>query len=440
FFNLVRNWFESKGLKVTYVYNYTDVDDKIIKRGQEEGVDPQLVAEKYIKEFEKDYQTLKLRPQSRNPRVTEFMSQIIQFIQDLLAAGKAYEVDGDVYYDVHAFKEYGKLSHKKLEDLEAGYRIEVDARKKHSADFALWKKAKPGEPKWPSPWSEGRPGWHIECSAMSRTLLGDTIDIHGGGMDLMFPHHENEIAQSEGATNKPFVRYWMHNNMLNFGNQKMSKSLGNVRTARSFLEQYNAEILKYMMLSVHYRSTSDFSEAAIDSAIAALARFYSAMAFAERLIQQDLPLVPVPEKFQTAIDHADEGIEKALDDDFNTPEVMARIYEVMRLFNNLCRVPGKVTPEKKAVAEVFFHWLKKKGQLMALFQEAPQEFLRRLDDMLLEKKGVRREDVDSLVKERGQAREIKDFKKADEVREKLTSLGIAVQDTATGSEWEVQKN
>lgn len=440
FFNLVRNWLESKGLKVTYVYNYTDVDDKIIKRGQEEGIDPQLVAEKYIQEFEKDYSALKLRPQSHNPRVTEFMGQIVQFIQDLIKMGKAYEVDGDVYYDVHAFKDYGKLSHKKLDELEAGYRIEVDARKKHAADFALWKKAKPGEPKWDSPWSAGRPGWHIECSAMSRTLLGDTIDIHGGGMDLMFPHHENEIAQSEGATNKPFVRYWMHNNMLNFGNQKMSKSLGNVRTARSFLEQYNAEILKYMMLSVHYRSTSDFSEAAIDSAIAALARFYSSLAFAERLIQQDLPLVPVPDKFQVAIDQADEGIEKALDDDFNTPEVMARIFEVMRLFNNLCRTPGKVTPEKKAVAEVFFHWLRKKGQLMALFQEAPQEYLRRLDDMLLEKKGVRREEVDGLVRERGLAREVKDFKKADEVREKLSALGIAVQDSSTGSEWEVQKN
>ncbi|MGE0763027.1 MAG: cysteine--tRNA ligase [Bdellovibrionales bacterium] len=439
FFNLVRNWFEKQGYKVTYVYNYTDIDDRIIKKAQDEKVDSLTISERYIKEFQKDYASMKLRPQSHNPKVTDFIDPIVELISDLIKNGKAYVVDGDVYYDVHAFTDYGKLSNKKLEDLEAGHRIDVDERKKHSADFALWKKSKPGEPQWPSPWSAGRPGWHIECSAMSRTILGDTIDIHGGGLDLVFPHHENEIAQTEGATGKPFVRYWMHNNMLNFGNQKMSKSIGNVRTARSFVQQYNAEILKYMMLSVHYRSTSDFSEAAIETAIGSLARFYSSLAWAERLMRENVALVPVPTKFQDAIDVADKAIDEALNDDFNTPEVIAAWFEVLRLFNNQCRAPGKVTPEKKAMAEVFFHWLRKRAELMALLQEPPFEFLRQLDDMLLSKKGVARAEVDALVVARTQARASKDFAQADQLRMKLTELGIAVQDSASGTDWEVSK-
>jgi len=439
FFNLVRNWFEKQGYKVTYVYNYTDVDDKIINRANEEKVDPLEISEKYIKEFQADYASLKLRPQSKNPKVTEFMGPIVEFIQELIERGKAYVVNGDVYYDVHSFIDYGKLSHKKLEDLESGYRIEVDDRKKHPADFALWKTAKPGEPKWPSPWSEGRPGWHIECSAMSRALLGDTIDIHGGGIDLIFPHHENEVAQSEGCTGKTFVNYWMHNNMLNFGNQKMSKSLGNVRTARSFIQEYNAEILKYMMLSVHYRSTSDFSVDGIENAISQLARFYSSLSLADKLIKENLALVPVPAKFQTAIEAADKGIEEALNDDFNTPEVIARFFEVMRLFNNMCRTPGKAKPEQKAIAEVYFHWLRDKGGLMALFQEPPAQFLRELDDMLLKKLGVARDAVDQVVEERMKARLEKDFARADELRGKLTQMGIAIMDSASGTEWEVHK-
>ncbi len=439
FFNMVRNWFEHREYQVTYVYNYTDVDDKIIKRAAEEGVDHQEVAEKYILEFQKDYESLKLRPHTHNPRVTTHMANIIRFVQDLVDKEKAYVVGGDVYFNVKSYSEYGKLSHKNIDDMEAGFRIEVDARKKHSADFALWKSAKPGEPSWPSPWGEGRPGWHIECSAMIKTLLGDTIDIHGGGMDLIFPHHENEIAQSEACTGKPFVKYWMHNNMLQFGNQKMSKSLGNVRTGRGFLEEYNGEILKYMMLSAHYRSTLDFSDAQVDLAIAGLARVYSSLALAEKIIGMTLELVPLPEKFAKAIQDASLGIEQVMDDDFNTPEVFARIFEVVRLFNSLCRVPGKVGPEKKAIAEVFFHWLKNQGSFLALFQESPKEYLTTLDDMLLGRKGLKREVIDALVIERTDARKSKDFKRSDEIRDQLLALGIAVQDSPEGSEWEVAK-
>lgn len=439
FFNLVRNWFEKRGFKVTYVYNYTDVDDKIINRAQKEGVESQEISERFIGEFCKDYESLGLRPQSKNPRVTEYMNEIIQFVSELIERKKAYVADGDVYFDVHEFEPYGRLSHKKLEDLESGYRIEVDSRKKHPADFALWKKAKPGEPHWSSPWSEGRPGWHIECSAMARALLGDSIDIHGGGLDLIFPHHENEVAQSEGCTGKPFVRYWMHNNMIEFGNQKMSKSLGNVTKARDFIESQGAELFKFLILSVHYRSILDFSDQSVENALANLARFYSSLAFAKSAMAESLPLVPVPEKFQKAIDEASDKWSRALDDDFNTPEAMTALYEVMRLFNQLARTPGKITPEKKALAEVFYHWMRSQGALMALFQEEPVTFLRDLDDRLLAKRGLRRTEVDQLVAMRSEARQRKDFAESDRLRAELGQMGIAVQDSAQGTDWEVQK-
>jgi cysteinyl-tRNA synthetase len=434
FFNMVRNWFEKRGFEVTFVYNYTDVDDKIIDRASKDGVTALEISQKYIKEFEHDFSSLQLRKHSKNPRVTEFMNPIVQFIEGLIKNGKAYVADGDVYFDVHAFPSYGELSHKNLEDLEQGVRIEVDARKKHPADFALWKKAKEGEPSWDSPWSKGRPGWHIECSAMIKGIFGDQIDIHGGGMDLLFPHHENERAQSEGLTGKTFVNYWMHNNMLQFGNQKMSKSLGNVRTGRSFLTEYHPEILKYLMLSAHYRSTLDFSQASIDNAITSLARFYSAMAWAE----QNVGGGSAPPAFEQALQQASQGIEAALDDDFSTPETLARMFEVVRQYNMVARVP-KQTPERKAASAKFLSWLRGWGETMSLFQEKPAEFLRFLDDMLLKKKNLDRAEIDRQVKERSLARTAKDFKRADELRAQLTALGISVQDTADGSEWEVTK-
>jgi cysteinyl-tRNA synthetase len=434
FFNLVRNWFEKRGYEVTFVYNYTDVDDKIINRANKDGIPAAELSQKYIQEFEKDFSALKLRKHSKNPRVTEFMNPIVQFIDALVKSGKAYVADGDVYFDVHAYPSYGELSHKNLEDLEQGVRIEVDARKKHPADFALWKKAKEGEPSWDSPWSKGRPGWHIECSAMIKGIFGDQIDIHGGGMDLLFPHHENERAQSESLTGKTFVNYWMHNNMLQFGSQKMSKSLGNVRTCRSFLTEYHPEILKYLMLSAHYRSTLDFSLSSIENAITSLARFYSAMTWAEQNAGEGSALAP----FEQALQQATTGIETALDDDFNTPETLARMFEVTRQYNMLARVP-KQTPEKKAASAKYLAWIQNAGESMSLFQEKPAEFLRFLDDMLLKRKNLDRSDIDKQVKERSAARTAKDFKRADELRGQLTALGISVQDTIDGSEWEVTK-
>jgi cysteinyl-tRNA synthetase len=440
FFNLVRNWLEKSGYKVTYVYNYTDVDDKIINRANKEGVTSSEISEKYIKEFEKDYSGLKLRKHSHNPRVTEFIPKIVKFIEELIEKKKAYVMGNDVYFDVLSFSDYGKLSNKNVEELMTGTRVDINEKKKHMVDFALWKGSKPGEPAWDSPWGKGRPGWHIECSCMAHSILGESIDIHGGGMDLTFPHHENEIAQSEGRSGKQFVRYWMHNNMLVFSNQKMSKSLGNVRTGRSFIEEYNGEVLKFMILSSHYRSNVDFSETQIERAISNLARFYSSLCYAQKLMKSGLQLVPVPATFQEAIAKADQSIKNALNDDFNTPEVMAAFYEVMRLFNNLCRTPGKVKPEQQAVAEVYFAWLKSQGEVMALFQEEPGAFLNKLDDMILRRRSLNRNDIDKLVTERTSARAAKNYAKSDELRDALSKMGVLIQDTPEGSSWEVDKS
>jgi len=440
FFNLVRNWFEYRGYKVKFIYNYTDVDDKIIQRAKETGVEASAVAERYVAEFEKDFNALKLRKHSHNPKVTEFMGEIISFVGELVDRKRAYQVDGDVYFDVHSIPDYGKLSNKKLDDLEAGVRIEVDERKRNPADFALWKSSKEGEPSWPSPWGAGRPGWHIECSAMARSLLGDTIDIHGGGLDLVFPHHENEVAQSEGATGKPFVRYWMHNNMLNFGSQKMSKSLGNVRTARAFMEEFHPEILKYLMLSAHYRSVLDFSPSQIEHVVSGLARIYSSLALAKRVVESGIQgSEKSMDSFAALLLSMRQKVEASLDEDFNTAEALGGLYEVVRAFNNLVRTPGAVTPAKVAVAREFLAWVQWLGDLMSLFGEPPAAFLLYLDDMLLKKKNLERADVEALVQARGAARKQKDFGKADQLRAQLVEMGIAVQDTSDGSEWEVAK-
>ena len=439
-FNLLRNWLEYRGYRVTFVYNYTDVDDKIIERAHVDKVASEEIAHKYIVEFEKDFAALGLRRHSHNPKVTEYIHPIVQLIERLMANGKAYAVDGDVYFDVHTFSDYGKLSKKKLDDLEAGVRIEVDSRKKHPADFALWKKSKEGEPQWSSPWGQGRPGWHIECSAMAQALLGEQIDIHGGGLDLIFPHHENEVAQSEGASGKRFARFWMHNNMLNFGSQKMSKSLGNVRTARSFMQEYHPEILKYLMLSAHYRSVLDFSPVAIDNIVAALARIYSSLALATRVAETAVaPSAAAPKSFADQVVAAQHGVGQALDDDLNTPEALARLFELVRSFNNSVRTPGPVTPDKAAVARSFLEFTRWLGGQMSLFAETPDSFLHFLDDMLLRKKALSRADIDRMVAERAAARQAKDFKRADELRLQLAGLGIQVHDSAQGSDWEVAK-
>ena len=438
FYNLVRNWLEESGYKVTYIYNYTDVDDKIIDRAKKENKTSSEISEQYIAEFEKDFKQLGLRKHDKNPRVTEYMQPIKDMIAALIENKKAYVAsDGEVLYSIKSFEGYGKLSGRNPDDLKVGVRIEMDKKKQDPLDFALWKPSKPGEPSWEAPWTAGRPGWHIECSAMAKSILGDQIDIHGGGMDLIFPHHENEIAQSEGCTGKDFVKYWLHNNMINFSGAKMSKSLGNIKNARDFMAEFNPEILKYMILSVHYRSVSDFGEQAIEHTIQGLARIYSAMALADVYAGESGAVADA--KFDKELASAWTEITAAFNDDFGTPQVMAKIFELVRLFNSQVKRGAKSNPAIIAKAQSFKKFILKTGALMALFQEPPAQFLRTLDDMLLLKKNLKREDVDQVVQMRAQARIAKDFKKSDEYRDQLLAMGIAVSDTATGSEWEVAK-
>lgn len=450
-YNFIRNWLEERGYQVKMVYNYTDVDDKIINRAVKEGRSSQEVAEQYIREFESDFARLKLRPHDVNPKVTETMTEIRDLVADLVSKGKAYVVEQkepqaqghDVNYAVRSFSEYGKLSHRNIDDLVSGTRVETDARKKDPLDFALWKAAKPGEPAWASPWGEGRPGWHIECSAMVKKHLGEAIDIHGGGMDLIFPHHENEIAQSEGATGKPYVKYWIHNNMINFGGAKMSKSLGNILTGRGFMTDYGPEILKYMVLSVHYRSTLDLGPEAIDQAISGLARIYSALALAEDLVASakanGVTEGQVPADFAKTLSETWLQAEAALDDDFNTAEGIAKLFEVVRLFNSKVRRGMKATPQSLGLSQAFLAWTARYGRLMSVFAEPPAAFLREMDDRLLDKMKIPRAAVDAIVSERSLARENKDFAKSDELRKKLTDMGVSVSDTPMGSYWEVSK-
>lgn len=440
FFNFVRNWLEYSGYDVQYAMNFTDVEDKIIHRANEENISATEVAERYIVEYKKDYAALGLRPHTHNPKVTEYMPQIISMIEKLIENKSAYEAQGDVNFSIQNFKDYGKLSGRNIEDMQQGVRIDVSEKKQHPLDFALWKSAKPHEnlrgSVWNSPWGAGRPGWHIECSAMVQGLFGDQIDIHGGGLDLLFPHHENEIAQSEGCTHKHFVKYWMHWNLFNFGGAKMSKSLGNVVNMREFLHEHHPEIYKWLVLSVHYRSVADFSEQSIENSIAGLAKVYSALSLADSFI---LPESIEDLKFKTDLTRAWIEIEKGLNHDFGTPQAFAVLFEQIRKFNSQFKRGAKSNATLSGRAKSFKEFVLKFGELLSLFQEPADSFLMQLDDQLLQKKKISRKEVDLIVSERSLARLNKDFVKSDELRNKLNGLGIAVSDLPQGSFWEVAK-
>lgn len=447
-YNLLRNWLRHLGYEVNYVYNFTDVDDKIIERAKVENKSASEISEHYIKEFWMDFSALKLTPHSHNPKVTEYMGEIIKFISQLIELGNAYEAEGDVLFSVRSFEKYGELSGRKIEDLQSGHRIEVDKKKRDPLDFALWKAAKPGEVAWPSPWGNGRPGWHIECSAMTQAILGDQIDIHGGGMDLYFPHHENEIAQSEACHHKKYVKYWVHNNMFNFGGAKMSKSLGNVLTMRGFLEQYPAEIYKFLTLAVHHRSEADFSDDTIESATKGLAKFYSSLKLASQYTEyteyfKEASAFDVP-KFKSAglKDTAQKlwtDFENSMNDDLNTPMMMAHLHELTKNFNSKVRAGMKPSSEIILICQDFIQFFAQIAKITAVFVENPSEFLYQLDEILLAKMQLQRPDIQKIVDARWQAKLAKDFKTADELRAELTRLGIAVQDLSDRSEWEVAK-
>ncbi|HHX20179.1 MAG TPA: cysteine--tRNA ligase [Clostridiales bacterium] len=413
-FDLLRRYLEHRGYEVTYVQNFTDVDDKMIARAQAEGITVAELAEQYIAAYFEDAQALGIRPATVHPRATEHIEKIIELIQELENKGLAYPVDGDMYYDTTAFPDYGRLSGQNLDDLDAGARVDVDEGKRHPADFALWKAEKPGEPAWDSPWGRGRPGWHIECSAMSMTYLGETFDIHCGGQDLMFPHHENEIAQSEGATGQPFVRYWMHNGFLNIDNRKMSKSLGNFFTVRDILKEYEAEDIRMFMLSAHYRSPLNFSREMMAQARAGLMRLYTARDRLDFLLAHAHDGEPSAEE-QELIARAEAALPsfyEAMDDDLNTAGALGVMFELVYDINTVLAE----TSSRRAV-------------------EAARTALLAMADvlgLLVKKADALPSDIQALVDERAQARTNRDWKKSDALRDELIARGYTVEDTKLG--------
>jgi len=431
-FDMIRRYLEYVGYSVEFVKNFTDVDDKIIKRANEEGVSCEVITSKYIEAYYEDMGKLSVRPAWREPKATESMADIVALIDKLMKKGIAYQVGGDVYFQVEKYSAYGRLSKRKLEDLQAGARVEVDERKRHPMDFALWKSGKPGEPSWDSPWGPGRPGWHIECSAMSMKYLGETFDIHGGGMDLIFPHHENEIAQSCGATEKEFARYWIHNGFVQINQEKMSKSLGNFFTIREIFgksewaEEITAEILRYFLLTNHYRGPLDFSDQGLREAKYALDGFYDLF---NRLKERDETAGSANEKLLNLVQHTRVAFEKAMDDDFSTPAAIAELQGFRSEVNKL--VGTGLSTKARQNARELFRFL---GSVLGLFQMEKWQFNVDLSDI-----GVRSltdEGIESKIRERNEARQRKDFKKADEIRQFLASHGIIIEDKPDGtSRW-----
>jgi cysteinyl-tRNA synthetase len=417
-FDVLRRYFEYTGYTVNYIQNFTDVDDKIINKANEEGVDSTVISERYIEEYYKDADALGIHRATYHPRVTENIDEIIDFIGVLIDKGNAYTVDnGDVYFNTHSFEGYGKLSGQSIEDLESGSRVQVNEAKQHPTDFALWKSKKEGEPFWKSPWGEGRPGWHIECSVMSTKYLSETIDIHAGGNDLIFPHHENEIAQSESYSGKPFAKYWLHNGFINIDNQKMSKSLGNFFTVREILKEYDPEVVRFFMISAHYRSPVNFSRDLIQAAANGLERIYTAKENLEFLIENN-QITRLTEDDQVLVKELDgfrSKFKEAMDDDFNTADGVSVIFELVRFINTHASIESSDAFLKPAL-----ELLKELTQIFGILGKDRQSI-----DM----------DIEQLIEERQKARKDKDFARSDAIRDDLISRGIKLEDTPQGVKW-----
>jgi len=414
-FDVLRRYFEYCGYQVDYIQNFTDVDDKIIKKANEESSSSQEVADRYIAEYFKDADALGVRRASVHPKVSENIEAIIDLIKSLEKKGLAYNIDGNVYFSVKKFNGYGKLSKQPLDELESGARVEICGEKKDPLDFALWKKHRPGEPHWDSPWGPGRPGWHIECSAMSCRYLGETIDIHGGGQDLIFPHHENEIAQSEGAHGKQFANYWIHNGYININNEKMSKSKGNFFTVRDIAKEVDLEVVRLFMLSAHYRSPVNFSRDFLMQSKAALERLYNARSNMTYLIEKAEEAQGLSDKWIEALGKFREDFKSAMDDDINTAEALAVIFDLVRESNT--KLDRNSSKEDIEAA-------------LAVFDELTDVMgIVRKEEELLE------EDIEKLIQKRQDARKNKDFELADEIRDELKEKGIVLEDTREGVKW-----
>ena len=420
-FDTVRRYFEYKGYDVNYVSNFTDVDDKIIKKAIEEQVSAQEISQRYIAECKKDMAGMNVKPATKHPLATEEICGMVEMISELIDKGYAYEKNGTVYFSTRKFKDYGKLSHKNLDDLRSGGRsllVSGEDEKEDPLDFVLWKPKKEGEPFWESPWSDGRPGWHIECSVMSRKYLGEQIDIHAGGEDLIFPHHENEIAQSEAANGKEFARYWMHNAFLNIDNRKMSKSLGNFRTVREISEQYDLQVLRFFMLSAHYRSPLNFSAELMEASKNGLERILNATDNLKHLIAS-VAAEEMSAEEKEAFSKTDayvEEFEKAMDDDFNTADAIAAIFELVKYANTTATAESS-----KEYLRGLLDRIVKLGDVLGLILDKKEELLDA--------------DIEKLIEERQAARKAKDFARADAIRDELLEKGIILKDTREGVQW-----
>lgn len=429
-FDVIYRYLKYLGFKVTYIRNFTDVDDKIIKRANEEGVSSEVIAERYIKEFYTDMGALGVEKPDYEPKATEHIPEMIDMIQRLIEKGYAYQSNGDVFYSVRKFNEYGRLSGKNTDELLSGARVEVDEKKRDPLDFALWKASKPGEPWWESPWGKGRPGWHIECSAMGQKYLGQCFDIHGGGKDLVFPHHENEIAQSYSASGIPPVHYWIHNGFVNINKEKMSKSLGNFFTIKDVLKKFNPEVIRFFLLSSHYRSPIDFSDQNMNEAKINLDRFYDLLLFAST---QSSPIWGEGEGERKLI----QKFEEAMNDDFNTAQVIGYMNTELHLLNGI----RNNSPEFKVRSSEFLNGiaaLKKIGSVLGLFNQKPALYFEKEKAMGIQSIGISEEDINRLITEREKARKEKRWADADRIRSKLNLKGIIIEDTPQGAKWKVK--
>ena len=427
-FDVMRRYLKHRGHAVKFIKNFTDIDDKIIRKANQEGVSAQEISERYIEEYRTDMASLGVAPADIEPKATEHVPQMIALIERLIAKGVAYPVEGDVYFEVRRFPGYGKLSGKNLEELQAGARVEVDERKRDPMDFALWKATKPGEPSWKSPWGQGRPGWHIECSAMAMQYLGEVLDVHGGGEDLIFPHHENEIAQSEAATGKPFARYWLHNGFVNLAAEKMSKSLGNTLTIKDLVRRHDPEALRLYLLGTHYRHPLEFGDERIVEAGRALARLRSLKDEADRIASRGTP-APGPDHglFDEVAAHR-ARFEAAMDDDFNTPQALGVLFDLARVLHAARDQVAQGTAGAGAfllgVGELVML-----ARVLGLLEGARKEAA--VDPQLKAR-------IESLVYLRQEARRQRDFGEADRLRDELSRLGVVLEDTRDVTTWKLQ--
>ena len=441
-FDVITRYLRYRGYEVTFVKNFTDVDDKIIDKARREQKGIDVISERYIREHDEDMEALGVAVPTVTPRATEHIDGMVRLVATLIEKGLAYRVDGDIYYAVEKFPGYGKLSGRCLEDMLAGARIDVNDKKHNPYDFSLWKASKDGEPWWESPWGRGRPGWHLECSVMSQRYLGDTFDIHGGGEDLVFPHNENEIAQSEGASGKPLARYWVHNGFVRVNSEKMSKSLGNFFTIRDILKQYHPEVLRFFMMQSHYRSPVDFSDAALNEARQGMGRLYSTLKTIRDLrtagVKRTDPSTDSSEldrELLGQLQRVRERFVEAMDDDFNTARAIGALFDTIRFLNTL--LTGKKEGPSAALLEQTENALREVGAVLGLLLEEPDDYLRLDRDREAEKRGLAVSEIEALIADRRSAREKKEWQRADEIRNRLAARGVILKDTPTATTWSI---